>query len=80
MSGRPDPWTKNGSGVKDGCDCYRTINGIRWHWWPAPNVDQLRAAGLRVRRYGREVFVHPEDEERADYITFGPSNEGGARG
>lgn len=68
-------WTKNAAGVKDGAAMYRTINGVRWDWWSAGNIDQLRAAGIRCRRGGGEVFVHPDDEARAWEITFGASGK-----
>ena len=64
------PWKKNAAGVKDGAEMYRTINGVRWAWWSAGNIDQLRAAGLRCRRSAGEIFVHPEDEKRAWNITY----------
>lgn len=70
-----DPWTKNASGVKDGAAMYRTIAGVRWEWWSAGNIDRLRAAGIRCRRSGGEVFIHPADEKRAWELTYGaPGN------
>lgn len=61
-----EPWRKNAAGVKDGADCYRTIDGVRWGWW-AEDADRLRSAGARVRRApdGQGAFVHPDDDAKA---------------
>lgn len=65
-----EPWTKNAAGVKDGASMYRTIKGVRWDWWPTGNLDALRSAGIRCRRSGGEVFVHPDDDKRAWELTY----------
>ncbi|PZR93553.1 MAG: hypothetical protein DI537_10580 [Stutzerimonas stutzeri] len=65
-----EPWRKNAAGVKSGADMYRNINGVRWEWLSAGNIDQLRAAGIRCRRSRGEIFVHPEDENLAWDITY----------
>lgn len=59
-------WTKNAAGVKDGADCYRTINGRRWEWW-GEDSDVFKAAGVRHRTApdGQGTFVHPDDEAKA---------------
>jgi hypothetical protein len=66
-------WTRNAHGVKDGANMYRTIKGVRWEWWSAGNIDALRTAGLRCRKSGGEIFIHPDDEERAWTLTYGSS-------
>ena len=58
-------WVRNSAGVKDGADCYRTIKGVRWFWWPDGNVKYLRSHGIRMRQMSGEVFMHPDDYERA---------------
>lgn len=63
-------WAKNASGVKDGANMYRTIKGVRWGWWPTGNIEPLRAAGIRCRKSGGEVFVHPDDDKRAWDLTY----------
>lgn len=63
---KADPWRKNAAGVKDGCECYRTINGVRWAWW-AEDALVFKKAGVRHRTApgGQGTFVHPDDDERA---------------
>jgi len=59
-------WTRNRHGVKDGAECYRTINGARWEWWPE-NIELFRTAGCRCRKMpdGQGCFVHPDDTDKA---------------
>jgi hypothetical protein len=59
-------WSKNGAGVKDGAECYRTINGVRWSWY-AEDVSVFKFAGVRCRKGpdGVGAFVHPDDDARA---------------
>lgn len=61
-----EQWSRNASGVKDGADCYRTIKGVRWHWY-AEDADVFKAAGVRHRRApdGVGAFVHPDDDAKA---------------
>ena len=61
-----EPWAKNAAGVKDGCECYRTIKGVRWSWY-AEDASMLKAAGVRCRTApdGQGAFVHPEDDAKA---------------
>lgn len=60
-------WAKNRYGVKDGADCYRTIGGVRWEWWPE-EVEIFRAAGCRCRKGpgGAGAFIHPDDDAKAE--------------
>ena len=59
-------WVKNSFGVKDGADCYRTIAGVRWSWWPEDS-SVFKAANIRHRRApgGEGTFVHPDDDAAA---------------
>lgn len=61
-----EAWSRNASGVKDGADCYRTINGVRWNWY-AEDSDVFKAAGVRHRTApgGEGTFVHPDDDAKA---------------
>jgi len=61
-----DSWQKNASGVKDGAACYRTIGGVRWHWY-AEDADIFKRAGVRHRKGpgGEGTFVHPDDDAKA---------------
>lgn len=56
-------------GVKNSADMWRTIGGVVWpHFAIVEDADPapaLRQAGLRARRFGEEVFVHPDDIARA---------------
>lgn len=64
--------TRNRNGVKDAFDCFRTINGVKYvAWMSFPTKERIksyRAAGIRCRRFGEELFVHPMDEENAKRI------------
>lgn len=55
----------NHYGVKNSSDMWRTINGVLWPHFAieeAPDhASYLRKAGVRVRRFGEEIFVHPDD-------------------
>ena len=59
-------WRKNAAGVKDGADCYRTIDGVRWPWW-AEDAAIFKAVSVRHRRApdGQGTFIHPDDDDRA---------------
>lgn len=61
---------RNERGYKDSPNCYRTFGGERFVCITAGDafrysVEKLRAAGIRVRRIGEELFVHHADAERA---------------
>lgn len=59
--------TRNRQGVKDSADCWRTINGEPYvAWLRCPSAERIQAyrdAGLRVRRFGEELFVHDDDKK-----------------
>jgi hypothetical protein len=63
---------RNSSGVNDASDCVRTVNGVKYGAWMSfPTEDRIkayRAAGVRCRRFGEELFVHPMDEEVAAQV------------
>jgi hypothetical protein len=64
---------RNEHGVKDANDCWRTIGGVRWNHWmschSASVIRLYRDAGLRVRRFGEELYMHPEDEAQGHHLT-----------
>lgn len=59
-------WSRNAAGVKDGAECYRTINGVRWLWWPE-DTARFKGHGIRHRRApdGEGTFIHPDDDNAA---------------
>jgi len=60
MAGRRNP-----HGVNDAIDCYRTFGGERYPAWmsfpSAEHIAAYRAAGVRCRKIGEELFVHEDD-------------------
>lgn len=59
-------WRKNHAGVKNGSDCYRTIDGVRWFWEPTPPAS-LKGTGIRHRAAPEgNSFVHPDDIDKLD--------------
>lgn len=69
---------RNSHGVKASCDCYRTIKGHEYQaWMSCPSTDRIaayRAAGVRVRRFGEELFVHVWDTEEAGKVDAALDN------
>jgi len=63
---------RNKHGVKWQCDSYRTINGEHYiAWMSYPAVDRImayRAAGIRCRRFGEELYIHHADKDAATAI------------
>jgi hypothetical protein len=63
---------RNGAGVNDAANCYRTINGARYIAWlsfpTSERIEAYRAAGVRCRRFGEELFVHLLDEDDAKTV------------
>ena len=63
---------RNSSGVNDAIDCIRTVNGVKYIAWMSfpteARIKAYRAAGVRCRRFGEELFVHPMDEEDAQKV------------
>jgi len=61
---------RNAAGVKDGCDCYRTIGGVRWAWYPE-DAALFKGSGIRHRKApdGQGTFIHPADDEAASTIV-----------
>lgn len=59
---------RNRYGVKDASDCWRTINGehfIAWMSFPSDDlIKAYRAAGIKCRRYGVELFIRESDKQR----------------
>lgn len=59
----------NQNGVKNSSDMWRTVAGVLWPHFAieeAPDhAPYLRKAGIRVRRFADEIFVHPDDVQRA---------------
>lgn len=69
---------RNDAGVKNSADLYRTFNGDHYPQYAidASNeyVARLRAAGVRCRRLGQELFVHNGDIALAGTIQGDPWN------
>lgn len=69
---------RNSYGVKDASDCWRTVAGVRWGQWvsfPSPaRIVAYRGAGLRVRRFGEELHIHPDDRARATELDHAHNN------
>lgn len=63
---------RNRDGVNDAADCYRTIGGDRYvAWMSFPSITRIaayRAAGVRVRRFGEELFVREIDSMEAAQV------------
>jgi hypothetical protein len=59
----------NSSGVKDSAGMWRTFNGVRYPHWSTEQYDgqalEMWRAGVRCRRRGCEIFVHPDDDAKA---------------
>lgn len=65
-AGEREGWQKNLAGVKNGSDCYRTIDGVRWFWEPTPPA-LLKGTGIRHRAAPEgSSFVHPDDIDKLD--------------
>lgn len=60
---------RNRHGLNDAADCYRTFGGEKYPAWMSyPSADRVRAyraAGVRCRRQGAELFVHWDDQDAA---------------
>lgn len=60
---------RNALGLKDTMYCYRTFNGAEYVGWMAyvskDRMAAYRAAGVRVRKVGSDVFVHHMDKDEA---------------
>lgn len=71
-------------GVAYSCDCFRTIGGVRYiAWMSCPSADRIaayRKVGVRVRRFGDESFIHPDDREQAEQVDFDAENPRAANG
>jgi len=65
---------RNPKGVNDASDCFRTIDGVKYSAWTSfPSADRIaayRAASVRCRRFGEELFIHPLDEDQAAQIDM----------
>jgi hypothetical protein len=65
-------WTKNQNGFKDSSEMFRTVKGqrfVQWAIWASDErVAAYRAAGLRVRRFVGELFIHTDDQKAAAEI------------
>lgn len=63
---------RNPFGVKNCADMYRTFNGEHYgQWMSFPSVARVkayRAAGVRCRRIGEELYVHHMDEDDASKV------------
>lgn len=62
----------NHFGVKNSANMWRTIGGIVWPHYAIVEGDghaaEYRAAGVRARRFGAEIFVHPDDQAKAELV------------
>jgi hypothetical protein len=63
---------RNQAGVKDASDCYRTFKGEHYTAWTSfPSEERIaayRAAGLKCRRLGDELFMRAIDCDEAHEI------------
>jgi hypothetical protein len=61
--------TLNAHGVKDAADMWRTFNGEHYIQWmsfpPDERIKGYRAAGIKCRRVGEELFVRQSDKDKA---------------
>ena len=59
----------NATGVKDSAGMWRTVDGVAWPHWSTVQYEgqdrDLRRAGVRARRCGDEIFIHPDDDDKA---------------
>jgi len=66
---------RNRFGVNDSADCHRTIGGVVYGSWgscvPPTLIKAYRAAGVRCRRFGEELFIHPDDKKAALAVLAG---------
>lgn len=62
-------WSRNQHGMKNTVDRVRRFNGAEYIGWMAHAdgklLDEYRAAGIRCRRVGGDVFIHHMDEDDA---------------
>ena len=62
----------NNHGVNETTACYRTIKGERYVGWTSGastnRVAAYRAAGVRCRRLGDDLFVCHADEAKAKQV------------
>lgn len=63
---------RQANGYKHFSDCYRTINGAHYlDHISFPSNDRVkayRAAGVRCRRFGDELYVHCADKDDAGKV------------
>ena len=56
---------RNGFGANDTTDCYRTVGGERFIGWGGGmsvlRIAAYRAAGVRCRRFGDDLYVRETD-------------------
>ena len=61
--------TRNALGLKESVNCYRTFGGYRYDCWlSCPSEGRIaayRAAGIRCKRIGEELYVHQLDTDMA---------------
>jgi hypothetical protein len=61
--------SRNGFGVNDTTDRYRTVGGERFVGWggcmSAARIAAYRAGGVRCRRFGDDVYVREADKAKA---------------
>lgn len=65
MAGALMAGPRNAHGVNDLSQMYRTVDGVRWEAYgyapPADRIAAYRAIGVRCRKVGDILFMHPED-------------------
>jgi hypothetical protein len=63
------PGSRNSFGVNDATDCYRTVGGGLFVDWgggtSAARMKAYRAAGVRCRRFGDDLYVRKADATNA---------------
>jgi hypothetical protein len=64
--------TRNGFGVNETTDCYRTVKGEKYVGWgagiSAARIVAYRAAGVRCRRIADELYVRETDSPIAQTV------------
>lgn len=70
---------RNANGVKDSSETYRTFGGEHYACWTAGDIHRIdraayKAAGIRSRKVGDDLFVHHEDRMRAAEIDAVTAN------
>jgi len=77
MEKRKD-WKYNKFGVKDGCDCYRNINGVLFVSRTGVRIDEImlpfkidmRKAGFKIRIVDGEIMIPQAIVKNKKYLEL----------